>query len=82
MDAVIVVLDATADPYTQVNITIIGNLAAREIPVMIVANKIDLKKANIKKIEAAFPQYPVVGVSAKYGKHIDDFYEALFSLVG
>lgn len=82
MDAVVVVLDATKDPYSQVNITIIGNLAARNIPVLIVANKTDLKKANIKKVQSAFPQYDVVGMSAKKGKGIDAFYEALFTLVG
>src|SRR3972149_5562314 len=54
MDVVVVVLDATENPYNQVNITIIGNLVARNIPVFVVANKIDLKKADIKKIEAAF----------------------------
>lgn len=80
MDIVIVVLDSTADPYSQVNITILGNLAARDIPVLVVANKIDLRKAKIKKLEAAFPQYDVVGISAKYGKHIDRFYEAMFVL--
>ena len=78
MDTVIIVLDSTIDPYSQVNITIIGNLAAREIPVLIVANKVDLKKANIKKIEAAFPQYEIIGISAKYGNNINDFYNALF----
>ncbi|MAG08024.1 GTP-binding protein [Candidatus Woesearchaeota archaeon] len=78
MDAVVITLDATKDPYSQVNITIVGNLQARKIPVLIVANKIDLKKANIKKIEAAFPQYDVIGISAKYGKNVDKFYEALF----
>ncbi len=81
MDAVVVVLDATKDPYSQVNITIIGNLEAKNIPVLIAANKIDLKKADIKKIEAAFPQYKVIGISAKFGKKMDDFYEELFSLV-
>lgn len=81
MDAVIVVLDSTIDPYTQVNITIIGNLAARNIPVVIAANKVDLKKSNIKRIEAAFPQYKVVGISAKEGKNIDVLYEQLFDLV-
>ncbi|MBN1275819.1 GTP-binding protein, partial [Candidatus Woesearchaeota archaeon] len=80
MDTVIVVLDATADPYSQVNITIIGNLEARKIPVLIVANKVDLKKADVKKVQAAFPQYDVIGISAKYGKNIDDFYEALFRM--
>lgn len=81
MDYVIVVLDSTVDPYTQVNITIIGNLAARKIPLLIVANKIDLKKSNIKKIEAAFPQYEVVPISAKKGKNITKLYDALFGLV-
>lgn len=80
MDAVVVVLDATKDPYSQVNITIIGNLQARDIPVMIAANKIDLKKANMDVIRAAFPQYEVIGISAKYGKHVEDFYEQLFKL--
>ncbi len=80
MDAVVVVLDSTKDPYSQVNITIIGNLEARKIPVLIVANKTDLKKSNVKKVQAAFPQYDVIGISAKYGKKIDEFYEALFKL--
>jgi len=81
MDAVIVILDASSNPYSQVNITIIGNLVARKIPVLVVANKIDLKKASVKKVENAFPEYDVVGISAKTGKGIDDFYESLFKLV-
>lgn len=80
MDAVIVVLDASQNPYSQVNITIIGNLVARKIPTLVVANKIDLKKSDIKKVEGAFPDYDVVGVSAKDGTNFDEFYEALFSL--
>lgn len=81
MDVVVVVLDASLDPYSQVNITIIGNLEARKIPVLIVANKIDLKKADMKKVQSAFPQYDVVGISAKTGQHIEEFYEAIFELV-
>jgi len=81
MDAVVVVLDATKDPYSQVNITIIGNLQARDIPVLVTANKIDLKKAKIKKVQAAFPQYEVVGLSAKYGTNLKSFYETLFKVV-
>jgi len=80
MGAVIVVLDATKNPYSQVNITIIGNLVARKIPVLIVGNKIDLKRADLKKVEAAFPEYEVVGISAKYGKNMEEFYESLFKL--
>ena len=82
MDVVVVVLDATKDPYSQVNVTIIGNLQARDIPVLVVANKIDLKRAKVKKVQAAFPQYDVIGISAKYGKNIEDFYDALFKVVG
>ena len=80
MHAVVVVLDSTENPYSQVNITIIGNLLARKIPVLIVANKADLKKANIKKVSAAFPEYEVVGISAKKRENIDEFYESLFRL--
>ena len=80
MDPVIIVLDGTKDPLSQVNITIIGNLQARNIPVLIVANKTDLKKASVKRVQAAFPQYGVIGISAKYGDNIDAFYEGLFAL--
>lgn len=81
MDAVLVVLDATQDPYSQVNVTIIGNLQARDIPVLIVANKVDLKRANMKKVQAAFPQYEVIGISAKYGRNVKDLYDQVFKLV-
>jgi len=80
MDAVIVVLDSSQNPYSQVNITIIGNLVARKIPVLIVANKIDLKKSDIKRVQAAFPEYEVVGISARKRLNIEEFYESLFSL--
>ena len=80
MDVVVIVLDCSKNPYNQVNITIIGNLVARKIPVLIVANKIDLKKADAKKVEAAFPEYEVVGISAKKGKNLEEFYEAVFKL--
>jgi hypothetical protein len=81
MEAVIVVLDSTIDPYSQVNITIMGNLQARKIPVLVVGNKVDLKKSNIKKLKSAFPQYDVIGISAKYGKNVEKLYDAVFKLV-
>jgi small GTP-binding protein len=81
MDVVLAVMDATEEPYNQVNLTILGNLEARGIPVIVVANKIDLKKANIKKIEVCFPQYKVVGISAKESKNIEDLYETIFEVV-
>ena len=80
MDMVVIVLDSTENPYNQVNITIIGNLVARKIPVLIVANKVDLKKSDLKKIEAAFPEYETIGISAKYGDNLEEFYESIFKL--
>ena len=80
LDAVVVVLDSTQNPYSQVNITIIGNLVARKIPVIIVANKIDLKKADVKKVEKAFPDYEVVGISARERSNMNEFYDSLFKL--
>ena len=44
-------------------------------------NKIDLKKSDVKKVEAAFPQYTLVEISAKKGTNIDKFYESLFKVV-
>jgi len=81
VNCVLVILDASEDPYSQVNITIIGNLAARKIPVLIVANKVDLKIAKMKRVMEAFPQYDVVGVSALTGKNMDEFYKKIFELV-
>ncbi len=81
VDAVVVVLDATLNPISQVNITILGNLAARDIPVIIAANKADLKKADTRRVQAAFPQYPAIGLSAEYGDNLQAFYESLFKLL-
>jgi hypothetical protein len=77
VDAVLVVMDSTRDPYTQVNITIIGNLEAREIPMVIVANKIDEDEASPESIENAFPQHVVVSISASTGENIDKLYSAI-----
>jgi GTPase len=80
VDLVIVVLDSTQNPYSQVNITIIGNLIARKIPVLIVGNKIDLRKSDIRRVGSAFPEYDIVGISARSGKGMKEFYDMLFKL--
>lgn len=77
VDTALVVMDSTKDPYTQVNITIIGNLEARHIPVIIVANKNDLPEADPDCIREAFPQHPVVEISAKTGKDVDELYKVI-----
>lgn len=77
MDMVLVVLDSTQDPLTQVNITILGNLAARGIPFIIVANKVDIKKSMASKVREAFPNYKSIGISAKTGFNVDELYNTL-----
>lgn len=77
VDTVLAVMDARKDPLTQINITLLGNLEAKGIPVILVANKIDLKRAKPQNIKEAFPQYPLVEISALKGKNINNLYEAI-----
>jgi hypothetical protein len=82
VDTVLAIMDATQDPLTQVNITLLGNLEARKIPVIIVANKIDKRKARPDAIREAFPQYPVVEVSGLKGTNMDKLYEHIAKHAG
>ncbi len=81
MDCVIVVLDSTKEPQNQVNIALIKYLVEHKIPLLLVANKIDLKKSDIKRIASAFSEHELLGISAKNGDNIDKLYESLFALV-
>ena len=74
---VLLVVDATQDPLTQANITIMGNLEARKIPFLIVANKIDLPESSTERIKAVFPQHQVVPISALQGENVEDLYQAM-----
>jgi len=77
LDGVILVMDATEDPFTQVNVTVIGNMEARSLPLLIVANKIDLPTSAPATIRDAFPQHPLVAISALEGSNIDTLYEEI-----
>jgi len=74
---VLLVVDSTKDPLTQANITIIGNLEARKIPFVIVANKVDLPESNSERILSVFPQHKVVSISALHGENTDKLYKAM-----
>jgi small GTP-binding protein len=78
VDAVLIVLDSTLNPYNQVNITLVGNLVAKKKKLIIVANKTDMKNSNLEKVKLVFPDYPLVGISAKSGKGVDKLYETIF----
>jgi GTP-binding protein Era len=77
MDMVLVVLDSTRDPINQVNITILGNLDARNIPFLLVGNKTDLKNSDMTRIRNAFSKYKLVGISAKSGDNINELYQTI-----
>ena len=77
IDGVILLMDSTADPYTQTNVVIIGNMEARGIPVIIAANKIDLPDATPHRIRNAFPQHRVVPISALKGDNMEELYEEM-----
>lgn len=74
---VLLVMDATQDPLTQANITIIGNLEARNIPFVIVANKIDIPESSPERIMSVFPQHTVVPISALHGENTGALYMAM-----
>ena len=77
MDMVLVVLDSARDPINQVNITILGNLDARNIPVLLVGNKSDLKGSDLARIRNAFSKYNLIGISAKTGDNINELYQTI-----
>jgi GTP-binding protein Era len=77
LDGILLVMDATEDPFTQVNVTVVGNMEARRLPLMIVANKIDLPDSAPARIHSAFPQHPMVSISALEGFNIDRLYNAI-----
>jgi GTPase len=77
IDGVLLVMDSTQDPFTQVNVTILGNLEARNLPVLIAANKIDMEESSPATLKSAFPQHPVVPISALTGYNSDTLYSTM-----
>ncbi len=79
IDAAIVVVDSVKAPFDQVNWTVLGNLEARRIPLIIAANKSDLPDANPELVKEAF-QSDVILISAKDGSGMNDLYGSIFSI--
>lgn len=77
VDSVIIMMDSTRDPLTQVNIMLLGNLETKGIPVIIAANKSDLKQSKPGAIRSAFPQHPVIPISAKEGRNLEELYKKI-----
>ena len=82
IDGVIYMLDATQDPFQQVNIMLVGIIESRKLPVLIVANKNDLPDASPARIRSAFPQHPVISISSLEGNNVNELYEKMTSYFG
>ncbi len=82
IDGVIYMLDATLDPFAQVNIMMVGIIESRNLPVVIVANKIDLPDAAPGRIKSAFPQHPVISISGMEGTNVNELYEKMIEFFG
>jgi small GTP-binding protein len=82
IDGVIYMLDSTIDPFMQVNIMMVGIIESRKLPVLIVANKIDLPEASPARIRSAFPQHPVIPVSSLEGRNVEELYEMMIERFG
>lgn len=82
IDGVIYMLDSTLDPFAQVNIMMVGIIESRDLPVVIVANKIDLPDASPARIKSAFPQHPVISISGLEGTNVDELYDKMIEFFG
>jgi len=60
----------------------VGIIESRKLPVIIVANKIDLPDASPGRIKSAFPQHPVVSISSLEGSNVEQLYEQMAELFG
>ncbi len=82
IDGVIYMLDSTLDPFMQVNIMMVGIIESRDLPILIVANKIDLPDASPQRIKSAFPQHPVISISGLEGENVEQLYEKMVEFFG
>ncbi|PSP38703.1 GTP-binding protein [Halobacteriales archaeon SW_8_65_20] len=82
VDGVIYVLDASTDPFTQVNTMLIGIIESQDLPVLILANKTDLDDASVKQIRDAFPQHETIPLSALEGDNMDEVYDKIAEYFG
>ncbi len=81
IDAAIVVVDAARAPFDQINWTVIGNLEARKIPIIVAANKTDLPDSDPSLVQETF-QSEIIPISAKDGTGMNELYGSILSAAG
>ncbi len=79
LDAAIVVVDAARAPFDQINWTVLGNLEARKIPLIVAANKTDLPEADTDLVKETF-QSDIISISAKDGTGMNELYGSIFTI--
>lgn len=82
LDAMMLVLDSAADPYSQVNQVLLTHVQAKKLPMLVVANKVDLPNADPGRIQKMFERHPVIAISAKTGQNLDTLYDELIRRFG
>lgn len=82
VDGVIYMMDSTEDPFRQVNTMLLGIIESRELPVVVLANKIDIEDSDPESVANAFPQHTTIPVSAKEGKNTEIVYKKIAEKFG
>jgi hypothetical protein len=82
MEGVVYVVDGSADPYDQVNGILVRVVEERNLPMVVLANKLDRPDADVDRVREAFPDYEVVPCSAERGTNIETVYDRLVDCFG
>ena len=72
----------STDPFTQVNTMLIGIIESQDLPVLILANKIDLEDSSVQRIRNAYPQHETIPLSALEGDNMDEVYDKIAEYFG
>jgi hypothetical protein len=82
VDGVVYVLDAATDPREQVNDILVRIVEGQQLPMVVLANKLDRDDADVERVERAFPEYDVVPFSALEGDNVEEVYDRLVERFG
>jgi small GTP-binding protein len=82
VEGVIYMMDSTKDPFRQVNTMLLGIIESRDLPVIVLANKIDIDDSDPENVANAFPQHTTIPVSSKEGTNMDKVYKKIAEKFG